>query len=213
MTRLYFVRHGESASNVSGEYTGQLNAPLSPQGVQQAERTAEFLKSVPLTAVYASDLVRAYNTGKAIAALHGLVPVPIRDLREINGGLWEGKHYDELQDLYPDSYGLWRRQIGLAAAPNGEAVSDLQNRVRRCVESIVRAHPNGAICIATHATPIRAMECVWTNTDLENMHTIPWVSNASVTVVEYDGDMHARIIERDMHEHLQDIYTKLPKSV
>ena len=213
MTKLYFVRHGESVSNLMTQFAGSLDMPLTEKGRRQAEATAEFLKNVPFSAVYASDLMRAYDTGLAVANEQKLSIYGTNQLREIYAGDWEGRPYHDLEVDFPDSYGVWRTQIGLACCPNGESVAELQMRIRRCVEDIVRQHPNETICIATHATPIRVMECVWTDTPLSQMHTIPWVSNASVTIAEYDDNGIGRLIRRDVHHHLGELHTVLAKNV
>ena len=134
-------------------------------------------------------------------------------LREIYAGDWEGKGYSELEKLYPDSYGVWRTQIGLAECPNGESVAQLQTRIRAFVEDVVQEHPDEVVCIATHATPIRVMECVWTQTPLSQMHTIPWVSNASVTIAEYDEFGVGKLLSRDHYAHLGGLHTVLAKNV
>lgn len=213
MTKLYFIRHGESVSNLTTQFAGSLDKPLTEKGREQAALTASFLSTIPFAAVYASDLSRAYDTGLAVAQSQGISIYPTPELREIYAGDWEGKQYSELEEQFADSYGVWRTQIGLATCPNGESVAQLQVRVRACVDEIVRRHPNETICIATHATPIRVMECVWTNTPLEQMHTIPWVSNASVTVAQYDECGCGVLIERDLHQHLGELHTILAKNV
>ena len=212
MTTLYFVRHGESISNLNTQFAGSLDMPLTEKGRDQAKATAQFLKDVPFSAVYASDLQRAYDTGFAIAEMHALPVHATAELREIYAGDWEGKSYAQLDMDYPDSYGVWRRQIGLAQCPNGESVAQLQARISAFVFDVVRQHPDQTVCIATHATPIRVMECIWEKTPLSRMHTIPWVSNASVTVAVYDGD-DGRLLYRDQHEHLGDLHTILAKNV
>lgn len=211
-TIVYFVRHGESESNLIHQFAGSLDMPLTARGEEQAVRTAEYLNKVPFSAVYASPLARAYATGETVAQAHGLKPIGERALQEIYAGLWEGKNYSVLEQEFPKSYGTWRTQIGLAQCPEGESVADLQNRVRSSVEKIVANHSGETICIATHATPIRVMECVWTNTPLAQMHTIPWVCNASVTVAEYEDGV-GRLLERDLHAHLGDLRTVLAKNV
>ena len=213
MTRLYFVRHGESESNIEARFTGQLDIPLSEKGRQQALLTAARLRSLPLAAVYASDLSRAYETGRIIAAMHQLDAVPTPHLREINGGLWQGERYEDLLTLYPDSYNIWRKQLGLAVAPQGESVAHLRERVNAFIRAVVKAHPDSHVCIATHATPIRCMESVWGSIPLEEMHTIPWVSNATVTIVDYGEDGTATIVERNSYKHLADLHTELPQTV
>ena len=212
-TRLYFIRHGESEANRRELFAGSLDMPLTEKGRAQADATAAFLLDIPFTAVYASDLKRAYNTGAAVAQLHGLEAIPTQQLREIFAGLWEGRTYSDLEREHADSYNVWKKTIGLAACPGGESVARLQGRVRACVEEIVHNHPGETVCIATHATPIRVMECLWTHTPLERMHTIPWVSNASVTIAEYDSSLQGRLVERDIHLHLGELHTVLAKNV
>jgi len=211
-TTLYFIRHGESESNRITQFAGSLDMPLTQRGREQAEKTAEFLRDVPFVAVYSSDLSRAYDTGLATARLHNIPIYGDTRLREIFAGEWEGKTYTRLEQEYPDSYGVWRTQIGLTVCPGGESVAQLLLRVNACVEDILLKHPGKTVCIATHATPIRVMECIWTDTPLEQMHTVPWVSNASVTVVEYENGQ-AYVQHRDLHHHLGDLHTVLAKNV
>ena len=211
MTRLYFIRHGQSVANVTHRFAGHSDFPLTELGEKQARCTAEAVKDIPFTAVYASDLSRASATGAPVAEQRGLALRLRQDLREIYAGDWEGRTFEELDEN--DDFRLWKRQIGVSRCTNGESVRQLQERVRAAVESIVAAHPGQTVCIATHATPIRVMECCWTGTPLERIHTIPWVSNASITVAEYDENMVGRLILRDAHDHLGALSSELPSNV
>ena len=213
MTKVYFIRHGESVSNLITQFAGSLDMPLTEKGREQASVTADFLRNVPFSAVYASDLSRAYDTGLAVARLQNIPIHGTSLLREIFAGDWEGKQYGQLELEYPDSYGVWRTQIGLAQCPNGESVEQLQARIRGCVEEIMHKHTGETVCVATHATPIRVMECLWTDTPLCQMHTIPWVGNASVTIAEYDANGVGRLVGRDLYEHLGRLHTVLAKNV
>ena len=213
MTTVYFVRHGESQSNLIAQFAGSLDMPLTDRGREQAAITAAHLHRIPLTAVYASDLARAFETGRAVADEQNIPIYGMSALREIFAGKWEGKAYNQLELEFPDSYGVWKNQIGLAVCPEGESVAELQRRVSACVDNIVKTHPNQSVCIATHATPIRVMECLWTDTPLNNMHTIPWVSDASITVARYDETGKGELLVRDYHDHLGNLHTKLAKNV
>lgn len=212
-TRIYLVRHGESESNLIHQFAGSLNRPLTERGRAQANATAAFLSNVPFSCVYSSDLYRAFDTGSAIANQQQIPIYPDIRLREIFAGDWEGKTYDQLDADFADSYSVWRHQIGLAQCPNGESVAQLQSRVSQCINEIVHNHKDQTVCIATHATPIRTLECLLAGKPLKEMHTIPWVSNASVSIVEYDDNNIGRFIERDIHDHLGNLHTKLAKNV
>ena len=67
MTRLLFVRHGQSKANLDGVFAGQIDPALTELGCRQAECTAEFIaENYKVDAVYSSDLQRAYQTGLAV---------------------------------------------------------------------------------------------------------------------------------------------------
>ncbi len=77
MTRLLFIRHGQSVANKDKIFAGHYNVELSKLGKRQAQATAEFVvKNYNVDAVYASDLIRAYETGKAVADKLDLEVIP-----------------------------------------------------------------------------------------------------------------------------------------
>ncbi len=214
MTTLYFVRHGQSVANLTHYCACQLDAPLTDLGRQQALCTAEFLKDIPFTAVYASDLSRAYDTGVAIARRHGLVVKKHIGLREICGGAWEGLSYEEVSRRYPEDYQSWMNHIGLASPTEGESLVSVQQRMKKAVAEIVSAHPEEHVCVASHAIAIRTLSCLWHHMALEQLGEVPWTRNASVTIVEYDTPAsEGRLIAYDMCDHLKDLSTKFPSNI
>jgi len=66
VTRVVAVRHGETEWNAEMRMQGQLDTGLSARGRWQASRVAEALAGEGLEAIFASDLVRAHDTAKAI---------------------------------------------------------------------------------------------------------------------------------------------------
>ena len=44
MTRLLFVRHGQSKANLDGVFAGQIDPALTELGCRKAECTAEFIE-------------------------------------------------------------------------------------------------------------------------------------------------------------------------
>lgn len=106
MTRMIFVRHGESQANLEAVFAGNYNPYLTERGRMQARRAAEALKDTRIDVAYASDLIRAYETGEIVAAPHGLTPIPDQGLREIFGGEWEALPFCELNEKYPEDYAV-----------------------------------------------------------------------------------------------------------
>ncbi len=211
MTTVIFVRHGQSRSNVEKIFTGQANTPLTELGLRQAARTAEFLKEYPISVIYASDLDRAMETARPTAELHSLPIHPDPALREVFAGEWEGLPYQTLLERYPDSFRRWGEDIGNAHPNGGESVKELQKRVVSEVERLVELHRGECIAMFSHATPARALGCHWLRRPTEEMARIPWVPNASVSVVEYDDNGDFRLVLYAYDQHQGEESTVLPK--
>ena len=201
MTRLLFVRHGQSAANISGVFAGHRDYPLTDLGRKQAELTAEYIAAqYSVDAVYASDLSRARETGEIAAARLGVELKVHPGLREIFAGLWQGVQFDELMKRYEKSYGVWLRDIGHSCCDGGENMRQMYDRVVKAVTEVADAHPGKTIVVATHATPIRVMQCVCEKKSLDDMKTIPWVTNASVSEIVYEaGDFRLATVSVDRH--------------
>lgn len=213
MTTLILVRHGESEANRQDLFAGHFDADLQNRGMEQARKTAKFLsENFKIDKVYASDLKRAYKTGKCIAEQIGIEVIPNKNLREINAGEWEGKYYYGLEELYPKEWKTWIEDIGNAYCPGGESTKQLCERVMGEIEKIAKENEGKTVVLATHATPVRIVETMLRFGDLGNMKNVPWVSNASATVVSYEKGKWT-LIKRSMDEHLGELKTVLPDSV
>lgn len=213
MTTFLLIRHGESMANAEKRFAGHLDIPLSPLGERQARVTAAFIADTyHVDAVYASDLKRAFYTGKAVADLLKLPIQPDDQLREIAAGEWEGVIFDELQTRFAESYNRWLTDIGNAGCDGGETVAELQERFLFALRRIAKAHPEQTVVIATHATPIRVLQCHCEGKPLGEMHDLPWVTNTSVTTVTYENGVFRAVSIGD-DRHLGDIGSKLPANV
>lgn len=213
MTRLLFVRHGQSVANLERYFAGQIDPALTELGLRQAERTAEFIANTySVDAVYSSDLQRAYCTGLAVSKRLGL-PITIdQGLREIFAGSWEGRGFDELAAEQSPAYVQWHADIGNAKCPDGETVAELADRVYQTVRRIAEANEGKTVVLASHATPIRTVEWTASGKDLGFMRQIPWVTNASVSEFLYEnGELKPVAISQD--RHLGDMVTALPAKI
>jgi len=213
MTKLLIIRHGQSCANLDGVFVGHTNSPLSDLGRRQAEATAQYIADTyHVDAAYASDLDRAFYTGKAAADKLGLPTIPDPQLREIFAGDWENMKFDDLSGSGDPAYQLWLTNIGLSGCPGGESVAQLQERIVAAMRRIAEANEGKTLVIGTHATPLRVFMTHCLGLPLEEMKNVPWVSNASVTEVNYD-DGKFTIVTASHDAHLGDMRTALPKNV
>ena len=214
MTRLIIVRHGESESNRKKTFTGQLDIALSDLGKKQAELVKKYLKDYKIDKIYSSDLSRAYNTALPTAESKGIEIQTSKNLREIYAGEWEGKTFDDIEKEYPDTYSVWRSNIGIAVCNGGESVKELKERVEKEVGRIVAENEGKTVMIVSHGTPIRSLLCIWKGADVSDMQDIRWVPNASVSIAEYsDTSSLPEIVLYGYDEFLEGAITNLPANV
>ena len=189
-TKLIFVRHGESLANAQKVYLGHLDWDLSELGKSQAQKTAEFLSDEPISAIYSSDLIRAYNTAVPHSKIHNLPIIKSKELREIFLGDWEGVPLAQMEEKYHDEfiYG-WRARFGEFTPPNGEAVQAVARRIYSEALRIARAHIGETVLITTHAAAIRSFWGLLTKCEPSQLaEKIQFPSNASYSTVYFDGE-------------------------
>lgn len=201
MTTLLLIRHGESMANKSHMFIGQTDSPLSEFGIAQAEKTAEYIVSnYTVDKVYASDLKRAFRTGKAVADRLGLEVIPVKDLRELNVGIWEMTSFKENYRNGVQFFLDWETNLGRIVCPGGESIEYLQKRASEALVRIAEENDGKTVVVAVHATLIRAVQCLFEGKTLDEMNSVPWVSNASVTTLRYeDGKMSVVSAGCDSH--------------
>ncbi len=153
--RLVLIRHGQSTWNREHRIQGQLDPPLSTEGLRQAELLGARLAGRRFAGFYASDLKRAFETAKAIGTLVGLQPEAMTSLREIFLGEWEGLRTEEIADRFPGAWAAWVDEPDWDVVPGGEGAALFEARVAAAFEDIYRRHEHGDVLVVTHGGVIQ----------------------------------------------------------
>lgn len=212
MTTLVIVRHGQSVSNLNKTFTGQWDVPLTELGKTQAERTAKLLEAYPISVIYSSDLLRAMQTAEPTARQKGLEIIPDARLREIHGGDWEGKNGKLIEQLYPESHRVWKTDIANSRPNGGESFSEVYARANEILEEIVERHRGACVAVFSHALTIRTMASKWFGIS-GSSDELPWTTNASVAVVEYDDENKPHVKMYSYDKHQGELSTALAKGL
>ena len=147
MRTLYFIRHGQ-CRNSDHRWIGRTDLPLDEVGLYQAGRLRQWAADRSLTAVYSSPLSRCRETARILSG--DKLPVRQADgLREMDGGAWEGLHYDQIRTQWPELYAARGAHLGTVAPPGGESFSQAGVRLGRCIQEIL-IHTQGDIVIVGH---------------------------------------------------------------
>ena len=135
-----FVRHGETDGNRQRVYQ-VAEQPLNANGLAQARRAADSLRTHPAKRIYASTMPRAWRTAEIIAAPHGLPLIPSDHVRERWFGSLVGSAITTIDWAYDP--------------PGGETLVEFVKRTRRgFVEALTEEH--GSLVVA-HGGNLRVL--------------------------------------------------------
>jgi 2,3-bisphosphoglycerate-dependent phosphoglycerate mutase len=153
-TRVLAIRHGETAWNVVTRIQGKLDIGLNDTGRSQAQRLGAALAknqaSEPITAIYSSDLWRAYDTALSISQAVNVPVVSDEGLRERGFGIFEGKTFDEVAQLWPDQAQRWRQRDPDFFPEGGESLTMFRDRILAASQTLTARHPGEQIAIVAH---------------------------------------------------------------
>ena len=199
------VRHAQSESNQAKFYAAATNVNITELGILQAEETAAFLREYSIDRAYSSPMVRVIQTAKPIIRGRGLELELVPNLREIDGGVWEGLSYREIETCYHHERWLWYHDFINCICPGGDSVYQLYARVKSAFESIIEENWGKTVLVASHATPIRLMLTRFMGLPIECSNDVPWPENASVTIVDCYGNDRFDLVLSAYDEHLKKI--------
>ena len=123
------------------------------------EDIADILSLKPVTAVYSSDLQRAFKGAQITAKRLGLKIIKVPEFRELSLGRWEGLTRDEAIKKFPEEAEFRFRNLANSKVIGGESLQDLQNRVLPKLNEILIQHQGKAICLFAHGGVNRVILC------------------------------------------------------
>jgi broad specificity phosphatase PhoE len=149
--RLILVRHGETVWNAERRLQGHADAPLSPRGIDQAQRASQFFADAPAPSlVLSSDLNRARHTAEILGFSDVLTD---ERLREMDLGDWTGCRIEEIEAADKVAYRNWR--LGTHTPPRGETWRQFCIRVGSALTRVFDECEGDAV-IVTHEGVVRA---------------------------------------------------------
>ena len=158
---LILIRHGESTANATGVWQGQLDYPLSDRGREQARLAGRALADGPVHGLYASPLLRAFETAELLAREAGAVveAVPMDGLKERQGGMLEGTTADERNTWDPDLMRKWAslpEEEGWALV-GAETDEEVLGRFEAAIADAMGRHgPGERVIVVSHGGAMRA---------------------------------------------------------
>lgn len=184
-TKLILIRHGITEWNKQGRYCGYKDVNLSRKGKSQIVKLRKSLKNISFDRIYCSDRKRALQT-RAILFGGGNF-TKVKDLREINFGVFEGLKHDEIMERYPKVYKEWLANPYKCRIPRAEPMRVFKKRVKDAIKQILSSNRGKTIAVVCHGGVIG----IFVSSILKSRDFWSYVpSSASLTIVEYKNNKY-----------------------
>ena len=162
MRQLVLIRHGESAWNKENRFTGWVDVPLSPRGIQEARNAGEKLRPYRFDRAFTSVLQRANETLRLALEVIGQTTIPTERDKALNERMYgelQGLNKTETAAKYgEDQVKIWRRSYDVRP-PGGESLKDTAERVLPYYDKAIKPYllAGETILIAAHGNSLRAL--------------------------------------------------------
>lgn len=201
MTRIWLVRHAEAEGNLYRRIHGVTNSGLTELGKAQLAPLGERFRSVPLDAVYASDLRRARETAEALAGPKGLPVRVLPLLREVDMGAWEDKTWGWAARFDPEEFRALNRDPERFTVPGCERYEVSISRILEAVRTIARNHPGGQVAAVSHGCILRILMAHLLGVPPREIWSVPHGDNTCVAELQVE-DGEIRLLRYNDNSHL-----------
>lgn len=192
--RLYLIRHGEVQGAKQSRIHGHIDVKLSNNGMQQMKNVASTLESVPLSAIFSSDLKRAVYGARCISASRNISPILFPSFREIYFGDWQGKTHADLLEMYKGKT-IDQIMVGIDQdhVHGGESIQDVWHRTIQQLEALLPNYYGKSIAIVAHSGVNR---CIISHAVSGSFHFF-WKFDQQygcINIIDFFNDKTSRVV-------------------
>lgn len=163
MLRILLIRPGATEFDEQGRIQGTLDIPLSAGGQRQTNEMIGTVRGERIDAIYSSPCQAAQQTADALAAIIGAKNKTLKELHNIDHGLWQGMLVSDVKAKQPKVFRQWQEQPETICPPQGESLLAAKQRVADVLRKILKKHKlAGVIAIVAPeplATVVRHVLC------------------------------------------------------
>jgi len=145
MVQIVLIRPGSTDYDDQGRIQGTLDIPLNEQGTQEVQRLIDAIRPLGITTIYCGPCQSACQTASALAEALGVKLKKLDPLKNIDHGLWQGMLIEDVKRKQPKVYRQLQEQPEIICPPEGEMLSEAQERVQAVLAKILKKHKEGTL--------------------------------------------------------------------
>ena len=194
-TRLFLIACAQTTQDIKGVYQSATDHKLTRKGKRHARLLSIHLKDDEINSFYSSPFDGALGTASTLAAKHRRGVIRLPELRDMDFGKWTGMTPQQLQESQEDDVISWRFTPHEFRMPGGETLEEVQVRTVGALENILSVERGNAVCVVTHAIPVKAAMCHFTNEDLSIIWHTPRQESTALNIVDFeDGEANVVLV-------------------
>lgn len=139
----------------------------------------EFKQATEPIKILCSTLKRSYLTAEEIKL--GVEPIKIKNLDQINFGLWDGLTENEIENNYPELYKERNKDSYRFRYPRGESYSDLVQRIIPVIFEIERSQ--SPVIVVAHLSTLRCIYAYFAKNEVDEMPFIDIPYNTVIKLI------------------------------
>lgn len=195
ITKIYLIRHTQTIGNVEKRLTGRCDYDVTPTGQMYIDKITQKLSNIKFDVAFASTSKRTSKTIAKLAEMNNLKIIELEELCEMNFGIFDGKKWEEVNQIDPGIDKLHNETNEIMCIPEQESTADVECRMNNIMLKIAENNIGKNILVCSHGVAIEAF--------LRSITKVPFIEkreeysqkNTSLNVILYDNENKKFTIE------------------
>ena len=157
--KITFIRHGATIYTEADRLSDKDNyPPINEAGKEEMEAVSQWIKKRGLMVdkIFCSPETRATQSARVLSKICKQDFEVIPDLTAKKSGTWSGLSFEQIEEKYPKELEAYHNDRANFVMPNGESISEFNERTNKVIERIVKENNSSRIIIVTHGDVIQS---------------------------------------------------------
>jgi probable phosphoglycerate mutase len=159
MTKLILIPASQTDWRPQGRLAGDTHLALNEFGHRQAVLIAQEVRGLSPKLVRCGPEQATKQTASLVAHEAGVRLRTIKELREMNLGVWQGLMIEDLKERFGKVYRQWRADPLSIEPPEGETVSAALTRLIEALEKIRKKNVSETVAVVVGQFADAALRC------------------------------------------------------
>lgn len=157
--KITFIRHGATIYTESDRLSDKDNyPPLNETGKEEIETISQWIKRRGIMAdkIFCSPETRVTQSARILSEICKQDFEILPELTAKRSGTWSGLSFEQIEEKYPKELELYHKDRANFVMPEGESISQFNERINEAIEKVVQANNSSRIIIITHGDVIQS---------------------------------------------------------